>query len=411
MEVKMYGFIYITTNHINGKQYIGQRKYDKQNKWKDYLGSGIILSKAIDKYGIENFSKEIIEECNSKKELNEREKYWITYYNAVNSEHFYNIASGGDGGNTLAGYTDEELEIHSKKLSNALKGVINQGANNPRAKQVICLNNMKVFNTTVEAGKYGNVCDVTIQSCCKGITHTAGTDPITGERLQWEYYYPGKEYKLKIIKKKNNHPNIRKIICYTTKEIFDSAKEASKKYNISESGIYSCCNFKYSTYGTLSDGTRLQWFYYDYYLSDNFNINNHQIKIKSSDIKIPVYMYDFNGKFIKGFKTQEKANEYLGNRKKGTSQILRCCRGERPSAFGYIWRFYKKDKIESIDIKNKIKNKSVLQYSDDMKLLNKFENANDASMHIKNNLSCVFGIRKCCNNTQKTAYGYIWKYA
>ena len=49
----MYGFVYITTNHVNGKQYIGQRKYDKQGKWKEYLGSGIILSRAIEKYGIE----------------------------------------------------------------------------------------------------------------------------------------------------------------------------------------------------------------------------------------------------------------------------------------------------------------------------------------------------------------------
>ena len=30
----MYGFIYITTNHVNGRQYIGQKKYDKSGKWK-----------------------------------------------------------------------------------------------------------------------------------------------------------------------------------------------------------------------------------------------------------------------------------------------------------------------------------------------------------------------------------------
>lgn len=407
----MYGFIYITTNHINGKRYIGQRKYDKQGKWKDYLGSGVVLSKAITKYGIENFSKEIIEECNSKKELNEREKYWISYYNAVNSNDFYNIASGGDGGNTLVGYTDKQLKIHSKVLSHALKGVVNQGIDNPNTKQVICLNNMKIFDTTVEAGKYGGVCDVTIQSCCKGITHTAGIDPTTCERLQWEYYYPNKEYELKNIKKKNNHPNIKKVICYTTREIFDSAKEASKKYNISESGIRSCCNFKYSAYGTLSDGTRLQWFYYDYYLSDDFNINSHQIKIKNSDVKIPVYMYDFNGNFIKGFKTQAEANEYLGNHKNGTSQILSCCRDKKPSAFGYIWRFYKKDKIDSIDIKNRVRNKSVLQYSLSMELLNEFENTKEASNYLVNDDSYISGIRNCCNNRIKTAYGYIWKYA
>ena len=62
----MYGFVYITTNHINGKQYIGQKKYDKSGKWKKYLGSGIVLKRDIEKYGESNFSKEIIEECETK---------------------------------------------------------------------------------------------------------------------------------------------------------------------------------------------------------------------------------------------------------------------------------------------------------------------------------------------------------
>ena len=229
--------------------------------------------------------------------------------------------------------------------------------------------------------------------------------------MQWEYYYPNKEYELKIIQKKNNHPNIKKVICYTTNEIFDSTKAASKKYNISESGICDCCNFKYSSYGKLEDGTRLQWFYYDYYISDEFNINNHKIRQKSSDIKIPVYMYDFDGNYIQGFTSQNEANEYLGNRKNGAGQILRCCREERPTAFGYIWRFYSTNKIDVVDVKSRIRNKTVLQYSDSMELLNKFENANLASIYLRNDLSCVNGIRSCCNNLCKTAYGYIWKYA
>lgn len=407
----MYGFIYITTNHVNGKQYIGQRKYDKQEKWKEYLGSGVILSKAIKKYGAENFSKQIIEDCDTKEELNLKEKFWINYYDAVNSDNFYNIAEGGDGGNTIVGYTEKQLEEHSKKLSKAFKGVINQGINNPKSKQVICLNNTKIFDTTVEAGKYASVCDATIQACCNGKIHTAGIDPITKERLQWEYYYPNKEYKLKTIQKKSNHPNIKKVVCHTTKEVFDSAKIASKKYNISESGIRDCCNFTYSSYGKLENGTRLQWFYYDYYISDKFDINNHKIKQKNSDIKIPVCMYDFDGNFIQEFNSQIEANKYLGNKKNGTSQILKCCREECLTAFGYIWRFYSTDKIDITNIKNKIRNKTILQYSCSMELLNKFENANLASIYLKNDLSCASGIRNCCNNLCKTAYGYIWKYA
>ena len=84
----MYGFIYITTNHVNGRQYIGQKKYDKSGKWKKYLGSGIVLKRAIEKYGESNFAKEIIEECETKEALDDREKYWIDYYNAVNSDDF-----------------------------------------------------------------------------------------------------------------------------------------------------------------------------------------------------------------------------------------------------------------------------------------------------------------------------------
>ena len=91
-----YGFIYITTNKINGKKYIGQKKYC--GNYETYLGSGIALKNAIAKYGRENFTREIIEECETKDELDEREKYWIKYYDATNSDNFYNITNGGDGG-------------------------------------------------------------------------------------------------------------------------------------------------------------------------------------------------------------------------------------------------------------------------------------------------------------------------
>ena len=80
-----YGFIYITTNHINGKKYIGQRKYGKDIG--TYLGSGILLNKAIIKYGRENFSKEIIDSANTLEELNELEIYYIKLYTKMSHEN------------------------------------------------------------------------------------------------------------------------------------------------------------------------------------------------------------------------------------------------------------------------------------------------------------------------------------
>lgn len=93
----MYGYIYITTNLINGRQYIGQKKSPKFLGTK-YLGSGKILYQAIDKYGRENFKVELLCECNSKEELNEKEIYYIAKYNAQNDSHFYNISKGGTAG-------------------------------------------------------------------------------------------------------------------------------------------------------------------------------------------------------------------------------------------------------------------------------------------------------------------------
>lgn len=127
----MFGYIYETINLINGKKYIGQKKSNMflGNK---YLGSGTRLHLAIKKYGEENFTVKLIEECNSEQELNEREIYWIEFYNATTSENYYNISIGGDGGDTTSCNPNKNEII--QKRSNKLKGLItiNNGVNHKR---------------------------------------------------------------------------------------------------------------------------------------------------------------------------------------------------------------------------------------------------------------------------------------
>lgn len=130
----MYGFIYETTNNINGMKYIGQKTYDKKGLWKTYLGSGIYLKRAINKYGKNNFSRIILEECNSKDKLDKQECYWIEFYDAVNSDKYYNIASGGDGGNTIAGYSDEQLKQYKEFKSKLHKKTALKGEKCPTSK-------------------------------------------------------------------------------------------------------------------------------------------------------------------------------------------------------------------------------------------------------------------------------------
>lgn len=115
----MFGYIYITTNNVNGKKYIGQKTSDKflGNK---YLGSGEALQLAITKYGKDNFSVKMIESCNSRHELNIREAYYIKYYNAVIDDNFYNMKEGGHGG-SIKGMTHHS-EAHKQYMSIRMSG-------------------------------------------------------------------------------------------------------------------------------------------------------------------------------------------------------------------------------------------------------------------------------------------------
>ena len=90
----MYGYIYLTENLINGKKYIGQHKYDKPEIDPNYFGSGIIITDAIKKYGKENFRCSIIECCETKDDLTEKEIFYINKFDAVSDPNYYNVDSG-----------------------------------------------------------------------------------------------------------------------------------------------------------------------------------------------------------------------------------------------------------------------------------------------------------------------------
>ena len=73
----MYGIIYKVTNKLDGKNYIGQTRFSVKKRFKEHARADSLLGKAIRKDGIENFIAEVIEECETRRELDEREIYWI----------------------------------------------------------------------------------------------------------------------------------------------------------------------------------------------------------------------------------------------------------------------------------------------------------------------------------------------
>lgn len=108
-------YIYRITNKINGKTYIGQHKYKKLND--KYMGSGKLLIKAKQKYGIENFKKEILEFDIPNVDLaNDWEQMYILF-ERVKGKAEYNIANGGYGKGTVSEETKRKLsEINKGKI-------------------------------------------------------------------------------------------------------------------------------------------------------------------------------------------------------------------------------------------------------------------------------------------------------
>lgn len=94
--------IYKITNLLNGKFYIGQDMKNDPN----YFGSGVLIKKAIKKYGKKNFKKEILEYCSNKEELDFKEIFYINELKAIDKG--YNLSIGGTGGPNFKNKTHGE---------------------------------------------------------------------------------------------------------------------------------------------------------------------------------------------------------------------------------------------------------------------------------------------------------------
>lgn len=149
--------IYKITNNINNKIYIGQTIQDINLRWNSHKSllrkrthSNEHLQSAWIKYGEDNFIFEIIETVNIEL-LNEREKYWIEFYDSTNKDKGYNLQSGGNLNRTHslesrikmskrakgrvkseehrrklseAGKNKKLSEEHKKKISERMKGKV-----------------------------------------------------------------------------------------------------------------------------------------------------------------------------------------------------------------------------------------------------------------------------------------------
>lgn len=112
----MFYTIYKITNKINDKFYIGMHKTNNLDD--DYMGSGKLIRRSIEKYGVENFSKEILYVFDNEEEMKNKEKELV-----IIGEMSYNLCDGGKGG---FGYINSSPKLIYKRdrRENKIKGRI-----------------------------------------------------------------------------------------------------------------------------------------------------------------------------------------------------------------------------------------------------------------------------------------------
>ena len=264
--------VYIHTNLINGKMYVGQTIYGNNPNLRWLNGEGYktctSFYRAIQKYGWNNFNHEIIANNLTVNEANYFEELLIDKLNTRNSNNGYNLKSGGSHG--------KHSEETKKKISKINKGQL-VGEKNPMygirqffteeiRNKISKANKGRHFSEEHKAklseslkgernpmyGKHPS--EQTIQKMKE--SHRGEKNPMYGK-------VHTKESKDKISqarKGKNvgsSHPKARKVICLETNEIYGTIQEASKKTNIHFVCIVHCCKGEQKTTGGF------HWKYYD----------------------------------------------------------------------------------------------------------------------------------------------------
>ena len=303
--------IYIIKNLVNDKTYVGQSK-DIYSRWdthfcdfKHLRHNNIYFQRSWNKYGKDNFEFKIIEICNIES-LNEREIYWVSYYNSYNPIFGYNLTLGGS-----QNYDFSEEFLQKMRESHE--------------SQAISIIQLDLDGNIINVWKYGareaskklNYHQSTIWKCINGLQPTY-------ENFIWMEYEEYKEVGVDLNYYENNM-RFKRIaqLTYHGKEIIKIWNNTS---DIRASLGFDTCSITKVCRGKNASLYGFKWTYY-------VNYNNGKINDKTPTKK-RVIQLSLNNEYIREHISYADAER---NTEVGQNCIRNCCSGKTKTAGKFIW--------------------------------------------------------------------------
>lgn len=257
-------YVYLITNLVNGKKYIGKRSTMKEIGKDYYMGSGVALLRALKKYGRHNFKKEIIEICDSEEEVLEKEIYYIELYNACEDGNFYNLSKGGDG---ALGYTPSKEQREATSRRNKGRIVPKEEIEKARitkskriyekfGKKIICTTTGKVYMSIKKASDDMGISSTCICEVLKRKTQATYSKKL-GFYVQFSYMEEDGSFEIP----KEIKTSGKKVICLNTGIEYNSLAEAQRETGVDINQLSYCCRNKGKGYsaGKGKNGEKLFW--------------------------------------------------------------------------------------------------------------------------------------------------------
>lgn len=304
--------IYKITNLINQKSYIGQ-SVNIETRWKKHRNIynkpknksyNYPLYKAFRKYGIDKFSFEIIEEC-LVTQLNERERYWVSYYNTFFQG--YNQTLGGDSS-----------RISFKK--DVIISIINDLSNTTISQKLIArkYNISEEMVQGINTGRYWHHDRVyPIRTTFQPKTNKYCVD--CGKEILFDSTRCAKCQQIKN-KKESKCPNTKEELEQTILNNEGNFAKVAKLYGVSRTSIARWC----------------------VRLGISPLAKDYQKKIKEDSKKEGVQIAQcdiLTNEVIAIYSTGAEASKSVLGNSRGSSHIIEVCKGIRQSAYKYKWKY------------------------------------------------------------------------